>query len=236
MDSEGAIYFNNPISMIPAISKNYQKGLCDAVDYCIARMADRVIDEDGCELKDAIEKAIKHYAITLGNPTQSYLTGSELIDKHDNRGLPLTGINKKVLFDYYNNTKTDRAVEQLVCFLAIKSILGNKPAVKTNKKLIAARMAGLLSFKDYPTNPEGLMKKRTERYYMDELLNDMQVYWNVKIYSHKLKGFYMSLKLDRKQMAEMSEAKKRLAKIQQIKKENLEAYNHAKAKFAIASA
>lgn len=228
-------FFNFPITMIPEISKDHNEGLAMVMDYCIARMAKRFEDEDGSARRNAIKNASEHYHVTLGNPELTFERGCGLILEHDGKGMPLTGIERQIYWDYYKKDKTPRQVEQLVCFMAIKSILGAKDFIKTNKNMVAARMAGLLSYKYYPAvlTEKSLLSKRTERYYMNRLLEDMQYSWNVKIFGNGVRGFYMSLNLSTTQMAEISEARKRKARIEEIKRQKRDAYEAAKAKYSI---
>lgn len=101
---------------------------------------------------------------------------------------PFAMIKTSILFDYRDNNKSEFELMQLLCFIAISSILGKKQYIRTNKNHILSRMFGYRSVKALPDNVPELHFKYSNRYHMDKLLLSIETNWNVLIYSNRMRG------------------------------------------------
>jgi hypothetical protein len=138
-------------------------------------------------------------------------------------------ISKSLLFDFRDNEKKEIDLIQLVSYIAVKSILGVKSFVKTNKMHIVCRMFGYSSVKHLPvkmpTNINSLFLKYSNRYHIDKVLMQLELNWNVITYSNKIRGMYiaMSNKTSIEQLALLAETRKHKNRIAEHKKKKKEA-------------
>ena len=80
------------------------------------------------------------------------------------KGTPFASVRLKMLWDYYNNPKKEADIAYFCAFCAIKSILGNKEYIKTNKSLVIARMFGLVDVKSGETQEKVFSASAAHRY------------------------------------------------------------------------
>lgn len=121
-------------------------------------------------------------------------------------------IGKHLLFDYRDNDKTEFEVAQLLAYIAIRSIIGEKEYAKTNKTHIVCRMFGYSSVKtiDEETLNSDLFKKYSHRYHIDRVLKHLELDWNLCAYSNKTRGIFVSIskKTPLSKLVEIAENKK----------------------------
>jgi hypothetical protein len=205
-------YFNYPICLHKDLFFSPFDALNNMFDFAIVAYAESL---NGSK-KERINYTIKHFGVTIGDIERTYQNG--LVLQHYKRPMPFVGINKEVWFDYYKNIddKTEYQIALLAAHQAIKSILGQKAATKTNKRMIVARMFGFTSPKEIK-EPSELMQKYSQRYWMDKLITDLELNWNLKTFSNHLRGMYVSYDLDYKEIARISEASKQSAKVKNLK-------------------
>lgn len=117
---------------------------------------------------------------------------------------PGIGIESSLFWKYAKSNDMD--FKTLWAFLAIKSILGNKPYQKLNNRLIIARMAGFTSYDEllsyhlnqkksiplYIWNPDD---KEKVRYRMDKIKKELTKHYHLTFYGIGTRGFYVSSKL-----------------------------------------
>jgi hypothetical protein len=121
-------------------------------------------------------------------------------------------IGKHTLFHYRDNHKTETELAQLLAYIAIRSIIGEKGFTKTNKPHIICRMFGYKSIKDIESiTVSDIFKKYSNRYHIDKTLKALELDWHVCVYSNKTRGLFISLsnKIPLKKLVEIAEQKKR---------------------------
>lgn len=134
----------------------------------------------------------KWFDINYGNPEGSFKNG-ETLYLDTPRNSPMTGIKKNLCFEFYGNTKTPDEIAVLLAYLAVKSILGDKPYICITNAFLVARMGGYAGVKDMPkTLPKPLAEHYTRRK-LDRIKKELQINWGVNIYSNHIKGFYISM-------------------------------------------
>lgn len=159
-------------------------------------------------------QACKYFDITQFNTQAIYRDVAGIRTE----GQPICMVNLHLVWDYYLHKKTDAQLAQFAGFAAIKSILGKKDFVLTNKQHIAARMFGATSTKTLPEQKHPLMGKYQIRHHIDKLIKQLELSWNLKIMTSKgLHGMYMSFKMSYDQMAFMAESRKMKHKLNMIK-------------------
>lgn len=148
------------------------------------------------------DEAFEYFGIT-GNADDAFKRGQELYDSFDRP--VLVSVNKDIIFDFYQNPKTDFEIAVFCAFCGLRSIIGTKPYVKTNNALLLARMFGYRSLEDF----EALREKppyyiayfstaQKVRYQLTEKIikNELSLSWGLKYYSNQSKGFYASFKME----------------------------------------
>jgi hypothetical protein len=128
----------------------------------------------------------------------------------DNEVMPMIGIH--ILLHFRDNDKTENEIAQLLAYIGIRSILGQKKYMKTNKQHIIARMFGYSSVKvlqDAESNE--LMKKYSTRYHYEKIIKSLAVEWNVCTYSNRTRGIFVSIAINFPlvKLIEIAEQKKR---------------------------
>ncbi len=188
------------------------------------------------------EKAIEFYQIRqacsrdLLNITcniDACLRRGKEIERTIPEGEPYPSINKSLFFDFRDHEKTEFDLMQFACYIAIRSILGEKPYCRTNKEMILCRAFGYKSNKELPAtmNPviKELFDKYNKRYHIDRILQSLELNWNILIYSHNIRGLYIGLskKITLESMIVQAETKKKKKQIDALKKRKDEAREKA---------
>ena len=183
-----------------------------------------------CYVSYAISKKADfnyHLGATFENPESAFSTGEKLFESMPENA-PQTSIQKEMLFDYYNNKKSEFEIACFLVFTALKSIIGRKPYCKTNKALIHSRMFGFRAFKEMPEHLEGMELKYSTRRRMDRIINELELNWNLKTYSRYTRGLFVSFKLTLEELAEINESQTMKYKTQELKDKKKAAFLKAR--------
>jgi hypothetical protein len=201
---------------------------------------DRLIEimSENLELSDLI---IEYYQLHLAEQTlQVTFSFDRIIAQYKKLGntvkskSPMVSCNVPLMFSFREAEKTQFEIVQLVSFLAIKSILGEKKYVKTNFEMILSRMMGQSTpdAKEIEMLPIELYRIFTlysNRYHREKLMEALQLNWNVVFYSNHMRGLYCSIdnrmKLD--ELAIIAESKKLAAKRAKLRFNKIEAKKKA---------
>jgi len=153
----------------------------------------------------------------------------KLIPLHD----PFPMVNKKLLFEFRDNPKTEFDIAQFAAFISVRSILGVKLYCRANKEMIVCRMFGYASKKQLPNhmNPKlkELFDKYSNRYHIDKVLQCLELNWNIRIYSKNMRGLYVAVKnkISMDNLALIAERKKKINQINALKAEKNQAKEKA---------
>jgi len=167
-----------------------------------------------------------------GNKENCLKVGKE-IEKQVKQNEPMPMISKSLLFEFRDKDKTEFELIQLIAFIAVKSILGTKSSVKTNKKHIVSRMFGYASIKHLPEtlkpNIKALFQKYSLRYHIDKLLQTLELNWKVLTYSNNIRGMYVAMenKINIENLALIAETKKQTNRIEALKQSKKDAKEKA---------
>ena len=191
---------------------------------------------------DLEELCIEHYRlnqariylrVTLVSFDQTIESSKKLdMAYSENKIFPMISFSH--IWNYKDNPKSEYEIIQLLAFIAIKSIIGNRRCCKTNKQHILARMLGFASIKDIPEQMDirlvEVLKKYSHRHHMKKLLDDLILNWNVLVYSHQMRGLYIAIsnKITLNELAVFAENNKRKSKLEALKKLKNEAIAFAK--------
>ena len=231
-------YFNFPIAMLQDAFKiinyderYYKKQLFEDI---ILICCYRYLKDNNLKINfENIREAGNYFKIELHYSVAQFKErGSELYYKHygysaENKIAPV-GIQKKILYDFLENDKSEQEVITLLMFLGIKSIIGRKDKVKkTNNLFMFSRMAGFnSSIDDFSELPDYLIKY-TKRRQRDKLFIELQANWGLKYYSLHNRGFYVSFNMTNKALTKYAEKRKASNKMKKIKLEQKTAKEEA---------
>ena len=191
--------YNFPISMLRGFMTNTDSVLDDILCFCIW------LDYEACE--QDIEAVKERLHITIGNEKNSLKKGKELSNRYRNDGYPWTGISNKLFWDYMRKGRSDFDKATLLAFLAIKSLIGQKPYYKvTNQSVIFKRMAGYKESEKFIIPKE--ITKFTTRSRFDRIKLELKEKWNVVIYANHVRGMYISTTLSLEELAMQAEKNK----------------------------
>ncbi len=203
-------YLNFPIALL-RIDPLDIRGRMDAVmDYCLY---ERSLQFKGTE-KEKIELARKDLGIKYGNLRNSYQRGAMLYDAIFPNS-PKTSVTKDMIFDFYKNSKSEFEIACFLAFAAVKSILQRQPYTKITNEYLIGRMAGNSKAGEEIND---FVFKYSNRYQLDRIKNELRLNWGLKLYSGKMRGYYVSFGLPLEQLimhAELKRKKYREAKLKE---------------------
>lgn len=216
-------YFNFPIVLLQDAFKDIRLVMDNIMHYAGYVHAYNL--EFG-EEEERMEAAGNFFNMIYRDNYSSYKKGEMLFNSIPS-GQPMVGINKDVCLDYYETKKTNDEIAVLMAFLALKSIIGFKKYAKTDNIFLLTRMGGYAKKEDLPEIlPESLGKYNHigHRRKLDRIKKELQLKWNINIYSRYNRGFYVSIdsRCSKKELIEIAEQEKEENKWKRLKAEEEE--------------
>lgn len=163
---------------------------CDERNEVVACLRKNTSLFDKLELLYKFRTACR--ALNIPNwPSNEFEVGRKIADSIlPNEPMPM--VKLELLLNFYNEEKSEYEIAQLLGFIAIKSILGKKAIVKTNKSLILSRMMGYASSNCIKSVTNEHFEKYETRYWFDKLMKGLRDGWTIKSYSNYTRGLYVS--------------------------------------------
>lgn len=187
---KASVYFNFPIQMVEGLINSKEKFLNDIFDYAVYAHSMKLVHGTGLK---KIEAALNYFGVTSRSNEITLSNGKLLYGKFLRYKSPLVGIHKEMYFDFYKNEKTDFEIATLTAFLALKSIMGDKPYMRISNLFMLSRMDGKLkSVKNIKELSLSIRKYATE-YYTKKLRNELHDNWGL-VYVQS-RGVYVSFTL-----------------------------------------
>jgi len=215
-------YFNFPVQLLQGLLIDSQKVLNNIMDYCIY---ENTFELEYGTLDEKIKDSASFYNIILGSISRTKKNGKELYNNLPENP-PKVGMNLSIFWDFYKNDKSDFDKICLLGFLAIKSILQQKPYCKIDNKFWFARMDG----KAKSCEIDGLSdktKKYFNNYQARKIKSELQDGWGLITYSRYTRGFYVSFKLTLSELVYEAEKRRRKTKEKHRKEEEKKALKEA---------
>ena len=131
---------NFPVTILQGAFKDVKGVVSSIMDYATYKHSLGI--ESGNEIQ-RMKEASDFFNINFRD-IESGVRKAKDIHKSIKKSTPFASVRLKMLWDYYENPKKEADIACFCAFCAIKSILGNKEYAKTNKKLVIARMFGLI--------------------------------------------------------------------------------------------
>lgn len=220
----GRHYINFPIQLVHGFLTNKEPVMNKWIRYHLFNEASKLSlfqkDKD-----EAFEKAASNNGISISLITETRKEGDKLYSQYPPQKNPMIGLSNEMFFEYRDEEKTEKEYLTLLAYLALKSIVGNKPYIKMGNDFFLSRMDGYL--RNVP--PQRLskeVKKWSSNYKLQRLKSELIQSWGLVHYGIHTKGFYISFELNLFQLAEVAEEKRREGKA--IYLEQKRAENEAK--------
>lgn len=218
MDQQDQKYFNFPIHLLRNAFGSIKYVLDEVLAYA-GYVHSRKLDVGTNQKK--MKCAGDFFGITYGNAAGSYESGMHIYNQSP-KNSPMTGISKSILFDYYQNDKTEFEIAVLLAFLAIKSIVGNKPFACITNHFLITRMAGYSKVDELPDPIPSPLSDYYTRRKLDRIKFELRENWGVNIYGYRLKGFYISFEKTFPLEKLVFEAEKNRKNAKEIKQKNIQ--------------
>ena len=204
------IFFNFPIQLLQGAPDMQVTGN-DIIHYAIYKHATIL----NGSINDRMKSAADYFGVTLGNLNGAIENGDRLSKRIPARS-PMTGINKDLLFSFYQGDQSLPEIAVLVAHLAIKSILGKKSFCRITSDFLLCRMAGYPSIKEVIGRPNYLnpglpeyLKPYATRRRMDNIKSELQKSYGLKIYGRYTRGIFVTEKLTLEELIREVEMKRK---------------------------
>jgi hypothetical protein len=199
-------YINFPVALLQDLQPNIKKVIDNIFDYHLYNRC--VLASEDIDNLDPDES---HWGIKYGDLNQAYENGERLYEGI-NASAPQASIRRDMLFDFYQNEKTEFEVDCFLAFIAIKSILQKDPCKKITNSYLLSRMAG--NAKTVHQLPERLIKYKN-RYQIDKLKTELKLNWGLKHYGRYTRGSYMSFKMKFEDLVKHVEKRRKSYRVKQ---------------------
>ena len=213
-------YFNFPIQLLSGLFENKTKVLNNICEYALYAHSLKL--ELGYEQYELFIAAARFYEVSVpGNDVEKrrQFNNGESLYEEFSKGSPKTGLNISIFWDFYKNPKSDFDLACLAAFLAIRSILGEKPCCKVTNLYLWSRMDGK------PTQVSGMLElscwvaEYANEYQTKKIKNALFDAWGLKTYSNHTRGFYVSFDMTQEALITLAEKKKKSYRDKQRKAE-----------------
>lgn len=173
-----------------------------------------IFEEDSYFESIAVDFYTIRETLRLFNIDGDYLsvleTGKKIYDSMQPKE-PMPMININQLLEFRDEDKGEVDLMTFTFNIGIRSIIGSKSYVKTNKDHILCRAFGYSSVKDIPAEKRQLFVKYEIRHHRDKILNLLKIgNWNLLFYSTKMRGMYIAFKdkIELKELISIAEKQK----------------------------
>lgn len=151
---------NFPITILQGAFKDIRKTVDNIMGYATYKHS---LGLDFGNESQRMKESAHFFCIKFGNIEMAMQKAKE-IHNSVKKCTPFASVRLKMLWDYYDNPKKEADIAYFCAFCAIKSILGNKEYVKTNKSLVIARMFGLADIKGEDAEEKMFSASAAHRY------------------------------------------------------------------------
>lgn len=215
MSEKKFVYLTFPMIILKDGINDIKTSCNDAMYYSLY---DKYRANEG-ENKNDKENAANKLGIKFVNIDKSFIKGKMLFNSI-NGNSPKTSISREMIFDFYENKKTEFEVVTFLAFAALKSIIQKQGYTKVTNEYLIGRMAGNCR-KGEPL-PDWIFKYNN-RYQLDKIKKELQINWGLKLYADHTRGFYVSFKMPLDNLAAYAESKRIKYKEKQLREAKTEA-------------
>ncbi len=188
-------FFNAPVVLYVDFMKNSNICLNNVFDYAVYQHSLKLTGTKPARFMAALE----WFNLTVGNINTRIENGQELTDSILSNS-PKVGISRTIWYDFIKNEKSDFDKICLLAYLAIKSIINDKPYFKLTNNYWLARMDGKsCSIKSLDELSEEIRIYSTE-YQLTKIKKALRDNWGLTYYGKNVRGFYVSNSLTIEQL------------------------------------
>lgn len=207
-------YFNFPIQLLDGFLKNREKCLNDILHFSLYDHARNKLTFGGFS-KRLLETA-SYYNLTIGDLDYVNDQGKDLYLEYGKEKVKV-GISTEIFWDFKSNTKTPFEDVCLLAYLALRSILRDKPFCKITNLYWLSRMDGNTHAFDEVGKLSTPLKKYSNEYQLNKIKFYLMDAWNLVHYGRYTRGFYISFKLELEDLVYQVEKKRKTVKMRQQK-------------------
>lgn len=192
---EDVKYFNAPIGLYKGFMKNSDNCLHNVL--CIAlytHATDKL--SSGSEIV-RFKSACDYYGVDNKTATRDLNNAKQLSYPFNS---PFVGLNVEIFWKFYSSEKSDFEKVCLLAYLAIKSILKNKPYFKLTNNYWLARMDGKSSSVSSLDELSEEIQKYSTEYQLTKIKKELRDNWGLSYYGKNVRGFYVSNSLTIEQL------------------------------------
>ena len=124
-------YFTFPVQLLKGALSDIRTTTQNIINYCGYVQASK---ENGSE-QEKMKKAGVFLGVTWGDGYSTYINGKELFSQIPDRS-PMTSVNKRIVFDFFENSKTEFEIISFLAFCAVRSMLQKKPFYKATNEYL----------------------------------------------------------------------------------------------------
>jgi len=202
-------YLTFPINIYKGGLNDIKGSLNNAIDYCLYYQYQRHKEN---ESDDPLNEAADSLGITFKYIDKALKAGKSLYETNP-KNSPLTSITKDMIFDFYENDKTQFEIVCFLSFAALKSIIQDQGYKKMTNEYLLSRMSGNSKSK---ADIDPTLKPFTSRYQLDKIKQELQLNWGLKYYSMKTRGFYVSFTMSLTELAKIAEKNNKAYKLKRL--------------------
>ena len=208
-------YLTFPIIILKNGFADIKVSVDNAMHYCLYDYCSGIEGNQA----DRIAKAEEYLGITFGNSKKAFENGRGIFTTIPPKS-PKTSIRKKMIFDFYKESKTEFEIVTFLAFASIRSILQKQPYTKITNEYFVGRMA--CNNKGNEELPEWIFKYNN-RYQLDKIKQELQLNWGLKLYARHTRGFYVSFSIELVQLITHAENRRLKFKLKELQREKEQA-------------
>lgn len=212
-------YLTFPVCILRNSIVDIKEALNMAMEYCLFSTSIEIIGSEDQKIQASRVKL----GIKFGNIKKSFINGKKIYDSIPINS-PKTSLRREMIFDFYNNYKTEFELITFLTFASIRSILQKQAYVKLTNNYLIGRMSGNNKINE-PIN-ETIIKYSC-RYQLDKIKTELQLNWGLKLYANHTRGFYVSFKMPLQDLIKQAEIKRNKYKVKELQRHKKEALNRA---------
>ncbi|HNP17599.1 MAG TPA: hypothetical protein PKL31_04110 [Fulvivirga sp.] len=213
-------YFNFPIQILQGFMNDQRNTLNNICDYAI--YAHSLSYEYGESEIEKFEEANGYYRLKVGNSKHSLNNGKYLYNDFMGLNPPMVGLSTNIWWDFYLNQKTDFELACLLGFLGLKSILNAKSYCKVTNNYWLSRMDGQAKSVSQTNQLTPPIAKYSNEYQLKKIKEELSLNWGLKHYGRYTRGFYVSFKMEFKELVRQAELSRKSRKKEQLKNQRNE--------------
>lgn len=182
-------YINFPICLLKGIFEDKSKCLKDILYFHLYNYAlnDTTFD---IKLYERFKRAADYFGFELFPIQKVYDKARELCYANTKEKQPFSSMTTDILRDFLYNDKSRDELVEMLGYLAIRSIVGERVYRRSTYDFIFSRMAGNSSLS---TDIGDILNKYNTRRKRENLKIALNLHWGVSLYSdNHLKGVYVS--------------------------------------------